>query len=144
MGILPELEGGISQVVTLQAEDGVGGVCTSGLGGRSLTRGIARAVTVFSRRCALADACATHLANCSYVASPRVHICLAGELEPESDIAGLTVVTGVDSLEEHEVRQGLEQVRREALRQLERGNLLFAAADIQGRRLWVPEDGKTE
>ena len=144
MGILPELEGGISQVVTLRAEDGVGGVCTSGLGGRSLTRGIARAVTVFSRRCALADACATHLANCSYVASPRVHICLAGELEPESDIAGLTVVTGVDSLEEHEVRQGLEQVRREALRLLERGNLLFAAADIQGRRLWVPEDGKTE
>lgn len=144
MGILPELEGGISQVVTLRAEDGVGGVCTSGLGGRSLTRGVASAVTVFSRRCALADACATHLANCSYVASPRVHTCLAGELEPESDIAGLTVVTQVDPLEEDEIRRGLEQVCREALRQRERGNLLFAAADIQGRRLWVPENEETE
>ena len=59
MGILPDLDGGgISRIVTLRAEDGVGGVCTSGQGGRSLTRGVASAVTVFSRRCALADACA--------------------------------------------------------------------------------------
>lgn len=139
MGILPELDGRITQVVTLRAEDGIGGVCTSGLGGRSLTRGIASAVTVFSGRCAVADACATHLANCSYVASPRVHTCLAGELEPQSDIAGLRVVRQVEPLEEAELRQGLEQVRREAQRQTERGNLLYAAADIQGRRLWVPE-----
>ncbi|MCI8328263.1 MAG: UPF0280 family protein [Oscillibacter sp.] len=144
MGILPELEGGISQVITLREKDGVGGVCTSGLGGRSLTRGIASAVTVFSRRCAVADACATHIANCSYVSSPRVHTCLAGEVEPESDIAGLEIVRWTDPLEEGEIRQGLEQIRQEALRQLERGNLLFAAADIQGRRLWVPEAKQEE
>lgn len=137
MGILPELDGKISQVVTLRAEDGIGGVCTSGLGGRSLTRGIANAVTVFSGRCAAADACATHIANCSYVESPRVHTCLAGEIEPESDIAALRIVRQVEPLEEAEVRQGLEQVRREMLRQ--QGNLLYAAADIQGRRLWFPE-----
>lgn len=41
MGILPDLNGAISQVVTIRAEDGIGGVCTSGLGGRSFTRGIA-------------------------------------------------------------------------------------------------------
>lgn len=139
MGILPELDGKISQVITLRAKDGIGGVCTSGLGGRSLTRGIASSVTVFSRRCALADACATHLANCSYVASPRVHTCLAGEIEAESDIAGLRIVHQVEMLEEAEIRQGLEQVRREAARQHGRGNLLFAAADIQGRQLWFPK-----
>lgn len=137
MGILPELDGKISQVVTLRAEDGIGGVCTSGLGGRSLTRGIANAVTVFSGRCAIADACATHIANCSYVDSPRVHTCLAGEIEPESDIAALRIVHQVEPLEEAELRQGLEQVRREMQRQRE--NLLYAAADIQGRRLWFPE-----
>lgn len=139
MGILPELEGGLSQVVTLRAEDGIGGVCTSGLGGRSLTRGIASAVSVFSRRCAVADACATHIANCSYLSSPRVHTCLAGDLEPESDIAGLTIVRQVEPLEEAEIRQGLEQIRQEARRQYERGNLLYAAADIQGRNIWVPK-----
>ncbi|WP_298019061.1 UPF0280 family protein [uncultured Dysosmobacter sp.] len=139
MGILPDLNGSISQVVTLRAEDGIGGVCTSGLGGRSLTRGIANSVTVFSHRCALADACATHIANCSYIDSPRVHTCLAGELEPESDIAALRIVRQVEALEEREIRQGLEQVHQEALRQLERGNLVSAAADIQGLQLWVPE-----
>lgn len=139
MGILPDLDSGISQVITLRAEDGIGGVCTSGLGGRSLTRGIANSVTVFSRRCAMADACATHIANCSYVVSPRVHTCLAGELDTESDIAGLRVVRVVETLEETEIQQGLEQIREEALRQLDRGNLDYVAADIQTRQLWVPK-----
>ena len=141
MGILPDLSaGGISQVVTLRAEDGVGGVCTSGLGGRSLTRGVASAVTVFSRRCALADACATHIANCSYIDSPRVRVCLAGELEPESDIAGLTVVSAVDPLTEEEKTRAVAQVMAEAARQHGRGNLLWCAADVQGLRARWPEE----
>ena len=137
MGILPDLGG--TEVVTIRAEDGIGGVCTSGLGGRSLTRGVASAVTVFSGRCALADACATHIANCSYVDSPRVHVCRAGELEPESDIADLTVVRTVDPLTEEEIALALSRVRGEAERQRQRGNLLLAAADVQGRRIWIPE-----
>lgn len=139
MGILPDLGGSVTEIVTIRAEDGIGGVCTSGLGGRSLTRGIASAVTVFSARCALADACATHIANCSYVDSPRVHTCRAGELEPESDIADLTIVRAVDALTEEEITLGLAQVRAETERQRQRGNLLRAAADIQGRRIWIPE-----
>ena len=139
MGILPDLNGAITQVVTLRAEDGIGGVCTSGLGGRSLTRGIASSVTVFARRCAVADACATHIANCSYVSSPRVHTCRAEELDPGTDIAELTVVYAVDELSDEEKAQGLEQVRCEMKRQLERGNLLLAAADIQGVQLWYPD-----
>lgn len=140
MGILPDPNGGdLSQVITLRAEDGIGGVCTSGLGGRSLTRGIASSVTVFSHRCALADACATHIANCSYVESPRVHTCLAGELDPQSDIADLRVVRQVEPLEEAELLQGMEQVRLESERQMQKGNLLYAAADIQNRQLWIPQ-----
>ena len=140
MGILPDLGGGITEVVTIRAGDGVGGVCTSGMGGRSLTRGIARAVTVFSRRCALADACATHVANCSYIDSPRVHTMPAAMVDPGSDIADLTVVTGTDVLAEEEVLRGLEQVRREGERQLSRGNLICLAADVQGKRIWFPEN----
>ena len=142
MGILPDLNGGVTEVVTIRAEDGIGGVCTSGLGGRSLTRGVASAVTVFSARCALADACATHIANCSYVDSPRVHVCRAGELEPGSDIAELTVVRAVDPLTEEEIALALAQVRAEAERQRRRGNLRMAAADVQGRRIWIPEDAQ--
>ncbi len=139
MGILPDLAGSVTEVVEIRAEDGIGGVCTSGLGGRSLTRGVASGVTVFSTRCALADACATHIANCSYVDSPRVHTCRAGELEPESDIAELTVVRSVDLLTEEEIALSLSRVRAEAERQRQRGSLLLAAADVQGRRIWIPE-----
>ncbi len=141
MGILPDLDGGgISRIVTLRAEDGVGGVCTSGQGGRSLTRGVASAVTVFSRRCALADACATHIANCSYIDSPRVRVCPAGELEPDSDIAELTVVAAVAPLTGEEKARAAAQAMAEAARQHGRGNLLWCAADIQGFRMQWPEE----
>ena len=135
MGILPDFNGRVTDVVEIRAEDGIGGVCTSGLGGRSLTRGVAGGVTVFSRRCALADACATHIANCSYIESPRVHTCLAGDIEPESDIASLRIVTAVEPLLPEERKRALAQVRQEAARQAGRGNLVRVFADIQGERL---------
>ena len=135
MGILPDLNGRVTDGGEIRAEDGIGGVCTSGLGGRSLTRGVAGGVTVFSRRCALADACATHIANCSYIESPRVHTCLAGDIEPESDIASLRIVTAVEPLLPEERKRALAQVRQEAARQAERGNLVRVFADIQGERL---------
>ena len=73
LGVLYDLErGGVDRVVHLTAEKGVGGVATSGLGGRSLTTGIASGVTVFSRRCAQADALATLLADRSCIDSPAV------------------------------------------------------------------------
>lgn len=143
LGILPDLSGGgLGEIVTIRAEDGVGGVCTSGLGGRSFTRGIASAVTVFSARCVQADACATHIANCSYVASPRVHTALAGDIDPESDIASLRVVTGTDPLTGEEIARGLGQMEREAKRQMEAGNLFCAAAHIQWKRMVFPANYK--
>lgn len=139
MGILPDFEGGISEVVRITAEDGIGGVCTSGLGGRSLTRGVARAVTVFSGRCILADACATHLANSTYIGSERVHTALAGELEPQSDIKDLRVVTSVEQLTEQEVGLALSQLQKEAAKQRASGNIIRIAADVQGVRIWYPD-----
>ena len=68
-----------------------------------------------------------------------MHTCRAGELEPESDIADITIVRAVDALTEEEITLGLAQVRAETERQRQRGNLLRAAADIQGRRIWIPE-----
>jgi len=134
LGVLYDLDkGGIDRVVRLTPEKGVGGVATSGLGGRSLTTGIASGVTVFSARCAQADALATLLADRSYLPSPAVHTCLAGEIDPDSDIADLTVVTGVDPLTEEEKARALRQVLEEAKLQYERGGLLACIATVQGR-----------
>ena len=133
MGILYDLNrSGVDRVVRLLPEHGIGGVATSGLGGRSLTTGIASSVTAFSARCARADALATLLADRSYIDSPAVHTCLAAELDPDSDIADLTVVTAVDPLTEAEKRKALDQVLAEAELQYRRGGLRACVAAVQG------------
>jgi hypothetical protein len=56
----------------------------------------------------------------------------AGLLDPGSDIADLDVVIGMDRLIPDEIRRSLDQVREEALRQKQRGNLLALRASVQG------------
>ncbi|KNZ43637.1 UPF0280 family protein [Acetobacterium bakii] len=142
MGILPNVETGkLEKTVTIRVEDGIGGVCTSGLGGRSFTRGIANAVTVFAKRCCIADACATHIANASYIKSENVITDLAGNLYPDSDIDDLEVVTQVKQLSREEVIQSLDQIKNESLHQFQLGNLQAVYADVGGVALqWEPND----
>jgi len=142
IGILPNLESGkLEKTVTIRTEDGIGGVCTSGLGGRSFTRGIANAVTVFSKRCSIADACATHLANASYIKSENVIINLAGSIQPDSDIADLEVVTRVGQLTQEEVIRSLDQIKNECLRQFQLENLQAVYADVGGVKMqWDPHE----
>ena len=145
LGVLYDLErGGVDRVVHLTAEKGVGGVATSGLGGRSLTTGIASGVTVFSRRCAQADALATLLADRSCIDSPAVHTRLAGELDPDSDIAALPVGVSVEPLSREEKERALEQVLREAEEQYRRGNLLACIATVQGVTVTYDPNGILE
>lgn len=142
MGILPDLAARqITQTITLTEEDGIGGVCTSGLGGRSFTRGIANAVTVFSKRCMIADACATHLANVSYVACDGVITARAGDIKRESDIAELQVVTQVGVLSDAVRKKSLKQIEAEAARQARMGNVAAVFADVGGTAMaWHPNE----
>lgn len=133
LGILPDINSGqLGKKIKIRAEDGIGGVCTSGLGGRSLTRGIARSVTVMATRCAVADACATHLANASFIQSEAVKTSLAGKLYPGIDIADLSVVTEVGELSDNEVRRSLNQIEEAVKIQDKLGNLLAVYADVCG------------
>ena len=139
MGIQSNVHGtSMETIVWINAKDHIGGVCTSGLGGRSFTRGIANAVTIFSDRCILADACATHIANSSYVESPNVHTALAGNLRTDSDIADLSVVTKVVKLNKREIEQGLGQIQQASVRQIKKGNLKYVFADICGTKFQWP------
>lgn len=134
LGVVYDLSvGTVNQAVRLTNESGIGGVATSGLGGRSLTTGIASAVTVFSQRCAGADALATLLADRSFIPVPAVHTVLAAELDKDSDIADQQVVVQVDSLTEHEKDQALNQVMAEAVRQYQKGSLIACIATVQGK-----------
>lgn len=132
VGLVSQLASGrVDYTVSISGASGIGGMATSGLGGRSFTRGIAQGVSALARRCDLADALATHLVNSSRLDSEKVVTTLAGQLDPDSDIKDLSVVLAVDRLSDEEVRQALGQIKREAEKQRAAGNLMALSARVQ-------------
>ncbi len=95
-------------------KEDIRGVASSGLGGRSLTQGIANGVTVFSRSSCLADAWATHLANQSLVDNKAIHRVMASLVDPNTDIPELEVVTEVGDLSETAINKSMDQVKAHA------------------------------
>ena len=84
-----------SHSLSIKGEMGIGGICTSGLGGRSFTRGIASAVTALADRASTADAAATAIANATYIESPIINRAPASSIDPNSDLGDLLVTTAV-------------------------------------------------
>lgn len=145
VGVCTDLaSGAVARTVRLTAAHGIGGVATSGLGGRSLTTGIASGVTVFARRCADADALATLLADRSFIDVPTVVRERAGAVDPDSDIADQLVVLSVGELADDERRRALGQVMREARAQHERGGMAACIATVQGMTDVFDPDGLLE
>lgn len=96
---LCDLTGAALGTVRLGAGDRIGGIATSGRGGRSLTTGIADSVTVIAATAAEADAAATSLAgHVDLPGHPAVTRAPASTLQPDSDLADRLVVTAVGAL----------------------------------------------
>ncbi len=117
---------------TLTSELPVRGLATSGRatkgqGGRSLSLGIADAVTVLAGDAASADAAATLVANAvdlpGHAAIARVP---AQELDPDSDLGARPVTVGLGALTRDETADALARGRRTA-EALRRAGRLFAA-----------------
>ncbi|MBP1763422.1 MAG: hypothetical protein H6Q65_480 [Firmicutes bacterium] len=107
VGIAPAIGAAYTHTIQLKAGDGVGGIATSGLGGRSFTKGIASAAVVAAATSGLADACATSLANSTYVPHPNIKMALAEQVDPDTDIAGHEIVTEVGPLPPEILQQAL-------------------------------------
>ncbi len=134
VGIRPEIEtNAITGVLTLDSSVPSWGVATSGLGGRSLTRGVASAATVVAREAALADAAATAIANASLVADPAVVQRLAEEIDPATDIAGLPVTIKVGPLSDLKKTMALSQAMEKAIELLRRRVIMGAYVVVQGK-----------
>ena len=88
----------ITHVMTLDARRSSWGVNTSGLGGRSLTRGIASAVTVVANTSSLADAAATALANACFSEHEEILQMPARFLDTCTDIPDIPVTVKVGPL----------------------------------------------
>jgi len=133
VGIRPQVqEEKTSHRVRITPEMGVGGVATSGLGGRSFTRGVASAATVLSSRAAVADAAATAVANASCITSPRVHRRRADSIDPDTDLKGLDVTESVGDLTEEEIQTALFRGLKRADELVERGVIMGACITVMG------------
>lgn len=83
------------------------GVATSGLGGRSFSRGIASAVTVLAGSASVADACATAVANRVFTDHPGIRQERAETIDPDTDIRGRLVTVEVTGLDEAAINDAL-------------------------------------
>lgn len=113
--------------------DGIGGIATSGRGGRSLSRGIADAVTVLAADAAAADVAATLIANAvDLPGHGAIRREPANEVRPDSDLGAREVVVEVGALDADEVARALERGAALAEEMRDKGLIRGAALALRG------------
>lgn len=83
------------------------GIATSGIGGRSLSLGLAEIGTAVAKTGAAADAAATSLCNHTNIESPKVMRKKAKEIDPTTDIPDDLVTINIGQLNQYEIDQAL-------------------------------------
>jgi uncharacterized protein len=135
-------QSGVLRTLTIEADDPIRGIATSGRHGRSFSLGIADAVTVLARTAAQADAAATIIANAVDLPShPAILRRPANELQPDSDLGARLVTRDVGKLSDGEVGHALESGARQARRLLSAGLIEAAVLRLSGAIVTV---GTTE
>lgn len=128
------LDGHMTGRITLRAADGVGGIATSGQGGRSLSLGIASSVTVLARDAATADAAATLIANAVDLPDhPAITRQAAQDIFPDSDLGARMVVTHVAPLSSADIARALARGAARAQAMIDIGAIAAAAVVLQGQ-----------
>ena len=112
----------------------VRGIATSGRGGRSLSLGIADAVTVLARDAAAADAAATLIANAVDIDRPAIRRLPAHAVREDSDLGDIPVTVAVGDLDERDIAAALDNGAAAARRMLSRGLICGALLQLRGQR----------
>jgi len=129
---------GLLRTMTIEADDPVRGIATSGRHGRSFSLGIADAVTVLARTASQADAAATIVANAvDLPGHPAIDRCPANELQPDSDLGERLVTRDVGPLTEDEIDRALRAGERQAQQLLVTGLIEGAALRLLGETVMV-------
>lgn len=112
--------------------DGIGGVATSGKGGRSLTMGIADSVTVLAGTASEADVGATLIANQIDIPGHQgITRRSANEIVDDSDLGKQEVVVSCVHMESNEIDFALDRGNHFALELVSEGKILSAAMFLQ-------------
>ena len=127
-------------VLTITEEMKVRGICTSGIGGRSFTKGIATAAVALAENAATADACATYLGNMTNVDDENVVRCLAEEIDSGTDIPGQMVTLKVGQLSERNKYKALYNGLSTAEDLYKRGIIRGAIICIGNHIVKCPDD----
>ena len=137
---IPELNARVS----LDYESPVRGIATSGWRGRSLSLGIADAVTVLAGSAATADATATLIANDVKVDYPGIVKRPASEVKDESDLGMLPVTVDVPPLPVDQISEALKRGAQTAGNFIRAGKIEAAYLSLQKQTLVVENNLKKE
>ena len=134
-GLVPDLtQATMEGLAEIPFESPVRGIATSGSGGRSLSLGIADAVTVLAADAAAADAAATLIANAVDLPDhPAIHRAPASSLDPDSDLGDLPVTLDVGPLGDGEIGEALAAGLQCAHAMREAGHIHAAVLSLRGR-----------
>ncbi len=124
-------------LISIDPTMGIGGVATSGLGGRSFTKGIASAATVLSKTASFSDAAATVIGNFTNVEDPNIMRSLAEKIYPDTDIAGEWVTIKVGELSQEKIEEALNKGLSKAQSICQKGLISGALIALQGRVVWT-------
>ena len=134
VGIRPDLAHSvITDIMTLGDERASWGVATSGLEGRSMTRGVASAATIIAGSASVADAAATSIANASYVKDETVIQKPAEELDEQTDIPGVAVTIQAGPFTEEKKDLALSGAMTKAEKLLKKGLIFGAYIVVDGK-----------
>jgi len=140
VGLTPSIGApSFTHVLPISSEDGIGGIATSGLGGRSFTKGIASAVTVLASTARVADSCATLIANHCYADDPGIVRVPAEILDPNTDIPGHLVTTKVENIKAETKRLALLNALAKAEELKSRGVILGAVIFVDDLVAMIPD-----
>jgi hypothetical protein len=136
VGIASSIESAaFTHILEVNSADKIGGIATSGLGGRSFTKGIASAAVALGLNSRLADACATLIGNHTYCPDPGIKQVLAQELDPDTDIPGHLVTFSVGNLEpdtrKKALKNGIAKAREFIDRGIITGAIVFVGQEME-------------
>jgi len=119
--------------IRISSGQGIGGLATSGQGGRSMSLGIAESVTVLAPHAAAADAAATLIANATNLPGhPGITRAPACVIDDTSDLGTREVVIACVPLTPADIEEALGNGARLARRFCREGTIKAAALCLQG------------
>jgi len=128
------LDGGNLGRVEISHNDGIGGIATSGQGGRSLSFGIVESVSILAKNAATADVAATLVANAVDLPNhPAIHRAPAHDLRDDTDLGDRPVVTRCGPLSTADIKTALDNGTRIARAMLASQKIHAAALFLQGQ-----------